>query len=92
MANKTIKAVCSSCRGTGVYSGMCEGNGHAVVCLNCDGTGCEKITYIPFKKRRMKQGIDTVSISKGRFILTGVGSVGEKVSYKEFLAGKLKRV
>ena len=91
MAKVTVKAVCKACDGTGLYSGMCEGEGHAVVCLGCDGTGCEEITYTPFETRRITKTIRTVSLSKGRFILTGVGSKGEKVSYQEFLAGKLKR-
>lgn len=87
---KTIKSECADCSGTGVYSGMCEGKGHAVICLGCDGTGNALITYKPFSGRKKTRGIKTVSLSRGRFILTGVGSVGEKVSYKEFLAGKLK--
>lgn len=90
MAKKTVKAVCSSCNGTGLYSGMCEGKGHAVVCLTCGGTGCEAIKFTPFKKRKLTKSIKTVSLSKGRFVLTGVGSTRDTVSYNEFLKGKLK--
>lgn len=89
---KQVKAICSSCRGTGLYEGMCEAKGHPVVCLDCNGTGCEIIRYTPFVKRRIIRGVKSVSLSQGRFILTGVGKKGETVTYKEFLNGKLKAV
>ena len=81
---------CGDCRGTGVYSGMCEGPGHAVVCLGCGGEGMAEFKYKVFTGRKRAKGIKTVSLSRGTFIVTGVGSKGEKVSYKDFLDGKLK--
>lgn len=46
-------AKCSSCGGTGLYVGLAEKDGAAVVCNTCDGTGCEKIVinYTPFDHR-----------------------------------------
>lgn len=87
---KSVKAQCDDCRGTGLYSGMCEAEGTAVVCLGCAGTGCAIIRYTPFKKRKLRRDIKTVSLSKGRFIMAGVGATGQSVTYKEFLKGKLK--
>lgn len=87
---KTIYYQCDDCTGTGVYSGMCEGKGHAVVCLGCDGSGKAAFQYTPFTKRRRARGINTVSRSRGRSLILGVGSVGERVTYREFLKGALK--
>ena len=86
---ETLKTECSSCRGTGLYSGMCEGDGVAVVCITCAGTGCETISYKPFERRRGKQGIHTVRRSRGSFISAGVGPVGNPITYQEFQAGKM---
>jgi len=86
---RKVRAVCSSCDGTGIYSGFCEAKGTAVVCLNCDGTGCMVIQYKPFEKRRRRRGIKTVSLSRGNFILTGMGALGESVSYTDFFKGKM---
>ncbi|GAH55007.1 unnamed protein product, partial [marine sediment metagenome] len=30
---------CNDCKGTGLYTGMAEGDGFAVVCHACNGTG-----------------------------------------------------
>jgi hypothetical protein len=88
---KTIYYECEDCRGTGLYSGFCEPPKHAVVCLGCDGTGRALFEYEPFTGRKTRKDIKTVSLSKGRFIMTGVGSGSEKVSYQDFLKGSLRR-
>ena len=43
-------ASCASCKGTGLYVGMAERDGAAVVCHTCKGTGCQhlKVVYEPF--------------------------------------------
>ena len=89
MAQKRIACLCGACDGTGVYSGMCERKGEAVVCLHCDGTGNDIICYVPFTGRKRRRGIKTVRRSRGTFIATGVGGTGKEVTYKEFLEGKL---
>lgn len=86
----SVKAVCQSCGGTGLYEGFCEPKGHPVVCLNCEGSGCSTFFYTPFVERKKKNGVKGVSLSRGTFILTGVGKVGEEVTYEQFLNGKLK--
>jgi hypothetical protein len=84
-----IEAECSSCGATGLYSGFAEPKGVAVVCVTCGGTGKETITYTPFTKRKERKGIKTVRLSKGTFIVTGVGPTGRAISYAEFEAGKM---
>ncbi len=53
---------CPSCKGTGLYVGMCEGDGSAVVCHNCHGTGCHhvKLQYNDFKKRISRSDVKRV--------------------------------
>jgi len=90
MARITIEAVCRDCDGTGLYVGFAEPKGVAVVCLGCDGTGCEKIRYVPFKKRKAKRGIQRVQRARGTFIATAVGPDGKSyITYAEFAKGKM---
>lgn len=84
MSRITINAVCDSCGGTGLYEGMCEAKGEPVICLNCGGTGCEKISYTPYVGRKKKTGVKCVHFSAGKFIFTGVGKVGDSMTYAEF--------
>lgn len=86
---ETIKAECSACGGTGLYSGFAEPKGIAVICLTCDGTGCDEFYYKPFTKRKGRRDILTVSRSRGRFIVTGVGPAVGNITYKEFKEGKM---
>lgn len=88
MKEVKVEAECDSCDGTGVYSGFAEPKGVAVVCLGCEGTGCRILRYKPFKHRRRRKGIKTVRLSRGTFILTGVGPTGNSISYEEFWKGK----
>jgi hypothetical protein len=36
-----------------------------VVCAVCGGSGCERITYIPFMKRKRKRGVQRVIAGGG---------------------------
>ena len=36
---------CKSCAGTGLYQGMAERDGFAVICHTCKGTGCYHFVY-----------------------------------------------
>ena len=85
----TVKIECRDCGANGLYQGFAEPEGHAVICITCGGTGCEKISYRPFERRKGKKGIHTVSRSRGSFIGAGVGAVGASISYFEFEAGKM---
>lgn len=50
---------CKACKGTGIYSGIGEYNGCAVVCHDCKGTGCFHFVYEykDFKERRYNKNI-----------------------------------
>lgn len=79
-----VKAACHSCSATGLYSGMCEGPGRAVICLTCGGTGCEEIEYKPYEGRRRKNGVQTIQRSQGRFVFGPMGGAGRDMTYREF--------
>lgn len=84
-----VKSVCRPCGGTGLYRGMSEPTGVAVVCLECGGTGCKTIRYEPFQARARRNDVRTVWLSRGCLIATGVGPTGGSISYEDFLAGKM---
>ncbi len=86
---KILKTECRACRGTGVFHGFAEPKGVGVVCLDCDGTGCKEISYIPFTSRKDRDDIDRVMLSRGRFIMGGCGPTGISVSYRDFQLGKM---
>jgi len=54
-----VDAECRACGGTGLYIGMAERHGAAVVCSRCKGTGKERmsISYIPFTGRKKRMGV-----------------------------------
>ena len=71
-----------------MYCGFAEPQGTGVVCLGCNGTGCDTIEYTPFTSLKKRSGVRTVTRSRGTFIGTGIGPVGNSVTYEEFLSGK----
>lgn len=79
-----INTACDSCGATGLYSGMCEGPGRAVVCLDCGGTGCQEIEYRPYEGRKRKRGIRIIQASRGRFLIGPMGGGGDEMTYVEF--------
>ncbi len=91
LATVKVKIECRSCCATGLYKGFAEPKGTAVVCLSCSGSGEETIQYTPFTKRKGKQGIKIVNLSRGGLLVTGVGAVGKSITYAEFQRGVLPR-
>lgn len=90
MSNKkTISAECTSCKGTGLYSGYREPKGVAVVCSYCNGTGEKIIEYTPFTGRKEKKGITKVSISYSTIRGPKVGPHEKSISYESFQAGEM---
>ena len=53
---------CRDCHGTGLYKGLAERDGAAVVCHSCKGTGCYHFvhTYEEFTGRKPSTGIKRV--------------------------------
>lgn len=84
----TVKTQCGSCRGTGLYRGMAEPEGVAVVCLTCKGTGCREVSYTPFTTRQRRDDVRTVQRSRGSFILS-CGPAGRSITYRQFEAGEM---
>jgi hypothetical protein len=56
----TMKIVCRSCGGTGLYRGSSEWFDSAVVCIDCAGAGGIDLEYEEFKGRRPAQHIKRV--------------------------------
>jgi hypothetical protein len=79
-----VNAACVACGATGLYSGMCEGPGRAVICLDCGGTGCQVLHYKPYEGRKRKNGIKVIQQSRGRFIAGPIGGGGNEMTYVEF--------
>ena len=57
---KEIQIECPACHGTGLYQGMCEQDGCAVVCTKCDGKGYTTFQYNEFTGKKVKEGIKRV--------------------------------
>lgn len=85
---------CPPCDGTGLYAGLAEHDGVAVICRNCKGTGCHhfKYSYTPFVSRKVrgdvervfKQNIGVVIGSDNGHQLTDFGGL----PYSEWRGGK----
>ena len=67
----TGEVECDSCGGTGLYCGMAEKKGSAVVCTNCKGTGkvSVKQTFKKFEKRKKREGVKRVFETAGGYML-----------------------
>ena len=73
---------CKACRSTGLYVGMAEKDGAAIVCHSCKGTGMttQSIEYDDFEGRKFKKGVKWVyECNPG----IGVGE-GNGHSFKDF--------
>lgn len=59
---KVKDTVCETCDGSGLYCGMAEKRGAAVVCSYCNGTGKVdiEISYRKFKEKKILDGIERV--------------------------------
>ncbi len=81
--------------GTGVYIGMAERDGAAVVCHKCKGTGCFDFRneYEPFEARKRRDGIERVyEINPGICVGAGKDSPFNLydfggISYEDWLDG-----
>ncbi len=92
---------CKACEGTGLYVGVCERDGAAVICRECNGTGKYRYVfeYGEFTGRKRKEGVTRVYrdgygyvISPGKVNFKGIGMVDmdkEGVSYEEFEKGTM---
>ena len=93
-----LKMECPDCHGSGIYVGMAEKNGCAVVCSTCKGHGFYFITHRTFTERKIRQDIkrvfktscgfvhgpDDVTTEDGTVIKFSEGGC----KYDEWLSGK----
>lgn len=91
-----IEHECESCNSTGLYRGFAEGEGAAVVCKGCDGTGKAvfEMTYTKFTRRKKRRGVTRVFQAN---VGIGIGPGKDKehkledfggMSFKDWDAGK----
>jgi len=85
---------CKACKGTGLYFGLAEKDGAAVICQICKGTGCRhvKIEYDDFEGRKTTEKCERVfetnpgiviGRNKEEFELSDFGGM----FYKEWVRG-----
>lgn len=60
MSYKEIEIQCPSCEGYGIYQGMSERDGSAVVCSSCKGTGKTIYRYREFTGRKVKENVKRI--------------------------------
>ena len=85
---------CDECKGTGLYSGMAERDGVAVVCHRCKGAGkvYQKREYQEFIKRERREDTTRVIQWNPGFCAGGIDGSIEWVggmSYEDWDAGRL---
>ncbi len=81
---------CKSCKGTGLYTGMAERDGFAVVCRTCEGTGKHHFVYgyDDFTKRVKKPHIKRV-LKTNPGICVGAGNYNfGGMSFEDWEQGK----
>lgn len=93
MSHHKIKVACTSCKATGLYVGMGERDGAAVVCHTCKGTGESTLEYDDFTGRKPKPGVvkRVYQVNPGICIGTGNGHRLEDfggISYAEWNSGQ----
>lgn len=66
MTQISVQAVCNACGGTGLYIGMAERDGVAVVCSTCNGSGAMTVRYTPFKRQLpAPASVTSVHVARG---------------------------
>lgn len=78
-----VSAWCRACRGTGLYAGLGERGGLAVVCKDCRGTGENQIVFRPFTGRQPRTDItQVVAVNPG--VTLAPEDTGGGVSYRQW--------
>jgi hypothetical protein len=75
--SESAEAQCGACQGTGLYVGMAERDGTAVVCHTCKGTGKTIIRWTAFTGRKRQEGVTHVlEANPGICVSTKLGGIG----------------
>ncbi len=98
-----LEVECEACGGTGLYVGMAERNGAAVVCARCKGTGrlIHRSTMKKFHGRRRRENVERVYHTAGGYTISAhdvTTKEGKEVrfsaagcSYEEWLVGAVPK-
>lgn len=81
-----IKRECPTCSGTGLYTGVAEKEGAAVICHGCKGAGFDtfRMTYHEFTGRKKRDGVTRVyATNPGIGLKSGAVSGGVPVEQWE---------
>lgn len=81
-----LKIKCQSCGGSGVFIGMAERDGIAVVCNTCKGTGCFNYAfeYEDFVERENKRGIKHILRTNPGICVGTEGKEGKEYKFEDF--------
>lgn len=81
----TVDVYCDSCGGTGLYRGMLEPEGEAVICWMCKGSGKRTREIEVFAGRKPRTDVRLVRHTKGPL------SYGKlpAIPYQEFVDGNM---
>ena len=90
----TYTCECEACKGTGLYVGLAERTGAAVVCHDCSGTGARTVTlhWKDFTERKRRPNVIRVfevnpGIVIGASVQSGLKDFGG-MPYDDWLQGK----
>lgn len=84
-----LDILCKPCSGTGLYVGLAERDGAAVVCFHCEGTGKDTFTYSPFIERAAPPSkIKSVHVGRGYVLGHGFEGSDGGLPISEWEPGK----
>lgn len=83
-----VDVYCTKCDGTGLYKGMAERDGAAVICVHCDGTGKEHIhlEYERFVSRKKRNNVNRVYKTAAGYGISDqdtINSSGETIHFSK---------
>jgi urease gamma subunit len=86
--SESVQIECKSCDGTGLYIGVAEHDGAAVVCYRCKGTGEDTITFARFIERRPPtKPVSRVHVARGYVLSPNHPDCAGGVAYQDWTPG-----
>ena len=78
----SLKVQCGECRATGLYVGLMERDGEAVICVRCGGKGWVHLDYKEFTGRKRRNGVTKIRAGTGW--ITDNPNKAKWMTYEEF--------